>query len=403
MGRFVLVIIDSFGIGEMADTHLTRPNDIGANTALHILESLPNLEIPHLIRLGLMNSIGKELPNYPFSQDAIVGTSQLAHHGADSFLGHQEIMGIIPEIPMREPFQCVINAVESTLQESGYQTERFGPVDDPSILLVNGVATVGDNLETDLGMVYNVTGLLDQISFQDLLAIGQCVRSVVKVGRVITFGGRNVSREDLLNAYEIKGNYAGVNAPKSGVYREGYQVLHLGYGIDHRSQIQYQLEQAHIPVALIGKVSDIIYSENGYQFTSADTDLLFRETIDQIKQTSHGLICLNIQETDLAGHAQDVALYGALLEKCDCYLGSIIELLHGDDILLVMADHGNDPTIGHSNHTRERVPLLVYKEGLSHQLLGERTTMADVARTIAEYFQVNPPLHGESFLSKILS
>lgn len=85
MGRFLLIILDSFGIGEMEDTHLTRPNDVGANTALHILLQYPNLKIPNLIRLGLMNSIGQDLPHYPFATHAIFGSSLLAHHGADSF------------------------------------------------------------------------------------------------------------------------------------------------------------------------------------------------------------------------------------------------------------------------------------------------------------------------------
>lgn len=126
--------------------------------------------------------------------------------------------------------------------------------------------------------------------------------------------------------------------------------------------------------------------------------MLFRWTLEKIAEISHGFICLNIQETDLAGHAQDVQRYAHLLELSDAYIGKIIEAMTVGDRLIVMADHGNDPTIGHSNHTRECVPLLVYGKELSNAFLGERETMADVASTVADYFGVTQPEHGQSFL-----
>src|SRR5699024_7790948 len=111
-----------------------------------------------------------------------------------------------------------------------------------------------------------------------------------------------------------------------------------------------------------------------------------------------GFFCLNIQETDLAGHGEDVDRYADRLEVSDKHIAELIPLLNKEDILIVTADHGNDPTIGHSQHTRERVPLLVYKKGLTGEKIGERDSMSDTAATAAEYFGVQNPQHGESYL-----
>jgi phosphopentomutase len=396
-GRFILVIIDSFGVGAMPDTATCRPQDQLANTALHVLQANPNLTLPNLTRLGLMNLLNTELPQAKFSPVAIFGSCALAHQGADSFLGHQEIMGINPPVPITAPFNTLIQPIEQALQQAGFSTRRYGLVGQ-EILVVNEVCTVGDNLETDLGMVYNVTGALDLIPFPQLLEIGRIVRSIASVGRVITFGGQNVCLDNLLNACQAKGLYAGVSAPDSGVYRQGYQVLHLGYGIDHRQQVQTALAQQQIPVALLGKAADIIYHEGHLHQTGVDTATLMQLTLDRVNSMDRGFICVNIQESDLAGHAQDAQRYAEILATVDTQLAPIMQAMTADDVLIVMADHGNDPTIGHSNHTRENVPLLIYRPTNTSLIdIGNRSGMADVAATIADYFGVQPPQSGQSF------
>ena len=96
MGKFIIVILDSFGVGAMADVSEVRPRDIGSSTAGHIMEANPGIKIPTLEKLGLMNALGYELGQHKFSPRANFGTSNLTHQGADSFLGHQEIMGTTP-------------------------------------------------------------------------------------------------------------------------------------------------------------------------------------------------------------------------------------------------------------------------------------------------------------------
>lgn len=386
----------------MEDVPEVRPHDIGSNTALHIIEKVPKIKIPTLVELGLMNTIGKNIDSLKMNPNANIGRSELMHHGADSFLGHQEIMGTHPPVPLNQAFSEVIDEVESALLKEGYHVKRYPETNKPQILIVNDRVTVGDNLETDLGQVFNVSGALDLITFYELRKIGQVVRDTVKVSRVITFGGEGIDLSNLLGAHKvIEGTYSGVDAPESGVYKQGYQVVHMGYGIDPNVQIQSILDKHHIPVVLGGKVADIIQTQKGELYPGVDTQMLFEQFIDRVKNIDHGFFCLNVQETDLAGHAENPEQYAHILEIADRSINELIQLLNQGDILVVTADHGNDPTIGHSQHTREYVPLLIASPDIESRNIGIRNTMSDTAGTVADYFNVEAPQDGKSYLGLI--
>lgn len=398
MGRFVVVVLDGFGIGEMPDVSMVRPEDAGSNTCRHILQQKPDLYLPHLEKLGLMNALGEEIGKMRFSPKANYGRAELLHFGADTFYGHQEIMGTRPRMPEKAPFKKVLPLAEVALQKAGYQVERLREGSD-EILFVDQAVTVGDNIETDPGQAYNVTSALDVVDFKKVVAIGKIVRSVSRVSRVITFGGEGVTPEDLLQAIEVREEgYMGVNAPRSGVYRRGYQCVHLGYGIDPEVQAPTILGKAGIKVVLIGKVQDIVFNDYGKSIPGVDTKEVLTRTIAELDQMEEGFICTNVQETDLSGHAESVDRYAEILTIADRYLGELMEHLHGDDLLVVMADHGNDPTSGSSRHTRERVPLLVYQEGVEGQVMGTRKSLSDVGATVLDYFQASAPENGASFL-----
>lgn len=402
MSRFIINVLDSFGVGAMADVPQVRAADIGANTAKHIIEKVPTIEIPTLEKLGLMNVLGFETDRLKFSKGANWGKAKLTHHGADSFLGHQEIAGTTPKEPLNQAFNEVIDVVAKHLVAKGYQVRFVGEDGEPTILVVNEAATVGDNLETDLGQVFNVSAALDVISFEELVSLGRAVREVVKVSRVIAFGGRGINLENLLSARKVKGKFAGVDAPESGVYQQDYQVIHLGYGIDPNVQLPTILDCNGIAVALFGKAADIIQTSSTKLFPGVETTDLYDTLLSEMKKNADGLFFINIQETDLAGHAEDVERYANRLEVSDKKIAEVMAAMEDEDILVVMADHGNDPTIGHSQHTREYVPLLVYSRGIAGKNIGERASMADVAATAAEFFNVVAPQHGCSFLGKVV-
>ena len=235
MARFVVLVIDSFGVGAMKDVTLVRPQDAGANTCGHILSELPHLQLSTLEKLGLINALGYAPGDMQSSDFAVWGVAELQHEGGDTFMGHQEILGTRPVPPLRMPFSDVIDRVEWALMMAGWQVERRG--DELQFLWVNQAVAIGDNLEADLGQVYNITANLSVISFDDAIKIGRIVREQVQVGRVITFGGLLTDSQRILDAAESKeGRFIGINAPRSGAYDNGFQVVHMGYGVDERSE-----------------------------------------------------------------------------------------------------------------------------------------------------------------------
>ena len=398
MGKFVVVVLDGFGVGAMKDAATARPGDERANTLRSILRDHPDLKLPALEKLGLMNAFGAESPCMKFSPDANFGKSELMHHGADTFMGHQEIMGTRPQMPEMVPFQEKVDIVAAHLREHGHQVE-IRARDDLRYVVCDNYVTVADNLEADLGMCYNVTAPLDFIPFEKEHEIARLVRQVVTVGRVIVFGGTGNTMADLYAAEEVKeGKYIGIASAKSKSYEQGYQCLHLGYGVDKNVQAPTILTGAGIPVTLIGKVADIVANDGGTSISCVPTTQCMELTIRAFRDMEKGFICTNVQETDLAGHSQDSAVYRERLTEADAGLARLLPLMTEEDILLVQADHGNDPDIGHSKHTRENVPLLVYRKGLHGVKLGTRSTMSDVGATVCDFFGVAAPQNGTSFL-----
>ncbi len=401
MSKFVVVVIDSFGVGAMDDVPQVRPQDIGANTCGHILQQYPRLRLPVLEKLGLINALGFEAGAMKPSFSAAYGTAELQHEGGDTFMGHQEILGTRPQAPLRMPFSGVIDEVERALIADRWQVERIG--EGLQYLWVNQAVAIGDNLEADLGQVFNISANLAAISFEEVRTIGQIVRRCVQVGRVIAFGGMLESSQQIMAAAEEKqGIYIGINAPRSGVYKSGFQVVHMGFGVDASVQVPQKLHDAGVKTVLVGKVADIVLNPHGVSFQNlVDSQRIMDITLEEVQKPGDVFICTNIQETDLAGHAQDVGRYAERLQVVDKNLDRLIRAMMPGDCLIVMADHGNDPTIGHSQHTRENVPLLVWQPGIAPAQLGLRKTLSDVGATVCDYFKAAAPQNGTSFLSLI--
>ncbi len=400
MRRVILTVLDGLGVGAMDDVSQVRPQDKGADTLRHVAEN-SSLVIPNLEKMGAGRLTRSDKIKKAESPIASFGSSNLAHFGADTYQGHQEIMGTKPKMPVIRPFRDYIDKVESALKAAGYDVERPDPAHP--FLLVNGLVTVADNLEADPGQNYNLTAPLDHISFEDELKIGRVVRENVEVGRVIVFGGREVTVEDILKAEEIKpGDIVGIDAPKSGVYRTGYMVRHLGYGVQPDVQTPTILRKAGYDVSLIGKMADVIECSGAEYLPMVETEGVLALILDRMKAQRGGLIAANVQETDLAGHSQDPVRYADRLMTVDVFLPRILDGMEDEDMLIITGDHGNDPTVGHSHHTRERAILLVYGRRLNRTDLGVRATLSDIGATVADYLGVARPENGRSFLKDIL-
>ncbi|HGF8923448.1 TPA: phosphopentomutase, partial [Yersinia enterocolitica] len=246
MSKFIVLVIDSFGVGAMPDVSAVRPQDLGANTCAHILQTYPELRLANLEKLGLLNALHIGSPDFQDSvmQDnplASFGVALLQHEGGDTFMGHQEIMGTLPRAPLSMPFSTVKSRVADALRQQGYQVEEHSAPDDSSdlqFLWVNNCVAIGDNLEADLGQVFNICANLSAIDFEQVEKIGRIVRGCVEVNRVIAYGGQLMNSQEIISAAEVKQqHYIGINSPKSGVYDTGFQVIHLGYGVDADVQV----------------------------------------------------------------------------------------------------------------------------------------------------------------------
>lgn len=396
--RFIIIVLDGFGIGAMADAKAVRPGDEKANTLRSLLHDHPELKLPTLEKLGLMNAYGAESAQMKFNHQANFGKSELMHFGADTFMGHQEIMGTLPRQPEVHPFQQKVDLVAQHLKDHGHQVKIIQR-QNLRYVVCDEFVTIADNLEADLGMCYNVTAPLDFISFESEVEIAERVREVVTVGRVIVFGGTGNTMQDLYQAEEIKqGRFIGIASAKSKSYEQGYQCRHLGYGVNKAVQVPTILTKAQIPCMLIGKVADIVANDLGTSISCVPTEECLQLTYEALQKMDTGFICTNVQETDLAGHSQDSAEYVRILKQADAGLTRILPLLTEEDILIVQADHGNDPNIGSSRHTRECVPLLIYRKGLSGVRIGTRRTMSDNGATCCDFFGVSAPENGTSYL-----
>ena len=381
--RAVVLVIDSLGIGSMNDSD----ESAYANTFGHILDRAKFISLKNLEALGINHVLNHARLATPPRPLASYGCARLMHIGADSYMGHQELMGSKPKPPMTIPFFEAMDDVSVHLKRLNYAVEVIAG----KCLLVNGLVVIADNIEADFGQIYNVTAPLDFISFEDVLKIGREVRNVAKVSRVIPLGGCGVSACEIISSIETSGGKGatGVNCSKSGVYKKGYRVRHLGYGVQSEEQAPSILVKNAIPTCLIGKMADVIDCPGANFIEAIETDRVMCELIGKFEEMDYGFVAATVQETDLCGHTQDIERYAAKINTVDAYLGILLERMMEDDLLIITADHGNDPTIGHNHHTREKVFLLAYIKNQAPRHLGERETLSDVGATVCRFFGVD--------------
>ncbi|AWM85466.1 phosphopentomutase [Microvirga sp. 17 mud 1-3] len=398
--RVIILVLDALGLGAMPDVHLVRPNDIGSNTLKHVVEAVGGLSLPNLERLGL----GTVAPNSGLRIEpnpiAVHGVFSLGYKGADTYLGHQVIMGSrVPDVP-EELFEVVRDDVAAVLRRHGHHVEPAG--DGLAALFVDGRMICGDNLESDPLQTYHCVGSIEDQPYEEIVAVGEILRSVARVRRVVAMGGYGFHAADIRRCTERRSTgQCGVNNVALGLYTSNYVVRHLTSGTKPHVQVPTILKKAGFEVELIGKVADVITCEGAHKEPHVLTQPVLDATYQSLARVKRGLIAINIQETDLAGHDECAERYAACLRQSDDGIGKIMGLLGPRDLLVITGDHGNDPTIGHDKHTREFTPLLVWSPRIKPRGIFLRETLADIAATVANVFNVDAPEIGTSFLDEI--
>ena len=396
--RALVLVVDGFGVGAMPDAGTLRPGDVRADTLGSLVawsraHRGRDLAIPHLAAIGLA-ALRPELglASGPPVAAATARRSALGYPGADTFAGHQTMMGA----DMSHVVMCRVGErlpeLTAALESAGHRVELFEG--DKPLLVVDGAALLHDNLEADPGLNWNVSARLDELPWERILEIATLVRKHAPVARVIAVGGH--SDRPLADSVRAGADGTiGLDTPASGFYRlGGLQVQHLGVDIDHERQLPQLADSAGLPVTLVGKAADILVARGADYRPGVDTGQVLTDAVVGLRRG--GLTVANVQQTDLAGHQQDAARYLALLEQVDAVLPSLLAELGPDGLLVVTGDHGNDPAIGHPFHTREFAPVLAVRGTTGStgpaqvEVRSDLPSLADIGAAVAAWLGLDP-------------
>ena len=415
--RIITIVTDSVGIGHSPDAE--RFGDTGANTLGHIEEMVGPLQIPNLRKLG----IGKIADITP-QQDTVVGAFGRMHEqstGKDTTSGHWEMMGH----PVNVPFPTFYDGFPQELMDTFTKETGYGFLGNEAASGTEIIERLGkEHMRTGTPIVYTSADSVFQIAahesiipLEDLYKMCQVTRERVcigdyYVGRIIArpFVGepghfvRTSNRHDYSRLPEgrfVLQALQDAKVPTIGVGKIGDIYAHIG--LDQSYPTKSNSHGMNLVAALLGHSADGTHGTNGtYDAHGICSPRNMHNTSDTTSEGSftHGYMMVNLVEFDsLYGHRRDVQGYGRELEMFDYQLGGLLELLTEDDLLLITADHGNDPTWKGTDHTRELVPILAYSPSFTGPIdLGDRRSFADIGQTILENFGVKESFAGESFL-----
>lgn len=389
--RIITIVIDSLGIGSAPDAELFH--DEGSNTLGHIDASFSKLAIPNLVSLGLANLCNLKHTKRIKEPLGYYARMLEASTSKDTISGHWEMMGVAIEKPFL------------TFSETGFPQELIDELSKRcGCRLIGNKAASGTDILKELGEeAMNTNSLIIYTSADSVLQLCaheesfglnrlyRCceiareltMRSEWKVGRVI--------------ARPFIGNDAASFVRTAN--RHDYALK------PYRRTVLNELKDSGFDVIGIGKIHDIFAGEGiTTSYRSQSSVMGMEQTIEALNQDFKGLCFVNLVDFDaLWGHRRDPIGYAKELERFDGLLGKLLIRLRPDDLLMITADHGNDPTFIGSDHTREAVPLLLYAKNLSgHGLLPIQDSFASVGKTIADNFHVPMPKLGTSFMKYLL-
>ena len=376
--RVFLIVLDSFGIGEMPDAH--KWQDEGSNT-LAAVRSHPAFCCPNLARLGLFHIDGVA-PAEPSADDeppiAVCARMTEASNGKDTTIGHWEIAGLISERPLPTyPEGFPPEVLEEFTRRTGY-----GVLCNQTYSGTDVIRDYGEeHLNSGKLIVYTSADSVFQI------AAHERVVSVEELYRIC-----EIARDMLTTAWEGRHAVGRVIArPFTGEYPFRRAPLRHDYSIEPPAPTMLDaLRQAGLDTIAVGKIHDIFVGKGITESirTTCNAEGMAKAAA-LAERDFHGLCFVNLVDFDMMyGHRNDVAGYAAALTEFDRWLGAFLPTLREEDLLIITADHGCDPATPSTDHSREYTPLLMYRKGITPKNLGTRQSFADIAATVLAYLQV---------------
>lgn len=386
--KISVIVLDSVGIGELPDA--AQFGDEGAHTLGHILQTAHGTKLPNLQKLGLGNIA--ELPNLAPATDPAAYYGKMAEisAGKDTMTGHWELMGLKTETP----FQTYPNGFPQDLiarfeQETGRKVIGNKPASGTEILVELGE----EHMKTGAWIVYTSADSVFQIAaHEEIIPLPELYRACEIARKLTLEPEHSVGRVIARPFVGSPGNFQ--RTPN----RHDYAVK------PPEPTVLNALKNAGQDVVAVGKIGDIFSGEGiTASFPTKSNRHGIEETLQRLDQDFSGLLFTNLVDFDsLYGHRRDPQGYARALEEFDAAVPDLLAKVGENDLLVITADHGNDPVHSGTDHTREYVPLLIYGPSLKNPgSLGVRGTYADLAATIADNFGVQAPEHGISFLSQL--
>ena len=390
--RVFVIVLDSLGIGPMADS--ARFDDAGADTLGHISETVEHLDIPNLQRLGLANlKVLKQVKPAEHPEGYFMAMNE-ASNGKDTMTGHWEMMGIRTDKPF------------ITFTEHGFPKELIDELEKRcGRKIIGNKAASGTEILEELGeqevnegklIVYTSADSVLQICGNEETMGLETLYHYCEIARELTM--RDEWRVGRVIARPYVGKKRGEFKRTSN--RHDYALKPTG------PTALNALKDAGYDVISVGKINDIFVGEGITESNHSDSSVHgMQQTIDIAKRDFKGLCFTNLVDFDaLWGHRRNPVGYGEEIEKFDKKLGELLPLLREDDLLILTADHGNDPTYKGTDHTREQVPFIAYSPSDTESgKLDTSDTFAVIGATIADNFGVRMPegTIGTSMLDQI--
>ncbi|MFA6989451.1 MAG: phosphopentomutase [Candidatus Gastranaerophilaceae bacterium] len=402
MKRAVILVIDSMGIGAMPDA--AEYNDsLECNTFVNVAEFNNGLKLPNFQKLGLGNIQKIKGMEYNEKPLASFGKMTETSMGKDTTTGHWEIAGIV----LKEPFNTYpqgfpVEIINEFIEKTGCKAILANyPSSGTEILEKLGdehVKTGYPIIYTSADSVFQIACHVDKIPLETLY-------NWCKIARSMLGGKYNVSRVIARPFEGESGNYKRISKD-----RRDYSL------VPPEPTLLNHIVDAHGMVFGVGKIEDIFVkagithsvhtgsNKEGLEYTlkiiKRQIDFDEYALKDKDKKYSKELVFVNLVDTDmLYGHRNDPVGYGKAIEEIDFHMAEIINSLTDEDLLIITADHGCDPTQPGTDHTREYVPLLVYGKNQPAKNLEVRTSFTDIAKTVSEWLNVKDTGIGESFFN----